>query len=361
MLGPYHNAYGVKRMIRFFTVVAPGDAGDLPYRYLRAFVAMDKPICVLPIGPATAMASERRWYELEKLFGAPIDMRTNIVCAPCGYPLGQRATARSMGGTGDLVKQEGRVQDVSLFPPELRVLLKNDVGELRDHDVEYVPPTAFGGLWTAGVQNIAIVLEGTASADEHELAFLAKYDLVICPSYETLKHLTDHNSIASRVHRAHVFTPADLTAVERDAFDCFTKMGGALVDTVGMTIIENNLRAAARTIVLLEDLCFASDGSATGVPSQVSGERLEITSRRLHAALMSKWRLRTSAQSAAANRRARKAATATSTSSWFHSLRRKVKWTWRSFTSRLAFWRRPRSRLAARSESSVSPDSNTSR
>ena len=44
-------------MLRFFCVVAPGAAGDIPAGYLEAFAATGIRIRALPIGPASARTS----------------------------------------------------------------------------------------------------------------------------------------------------------------------------------------------------------------------------------------------------------------------------------------------------------------
>jgi hypothetical protein len=55
----------------------------------------------------------------------------------------------------------------------------------------YVPATAFGGLWTKGVPNVAITaLSGKRLADK-EAYWLSRYDKVICPSFEDAEALSE--------------------------------------------------------------------------------------------------------------------------------------------------------------------------
>jgi len=191
-------------MIRFFLQVAPGEMGDVPYGYLRAIAQIDIPVRAIPIGPAAAMNAERRWYDLSRLFMEPMRIRAagelehvNVVCAPLGTMLGVRAPMRAMGGTGDLVKQEGGVTDVMHFPRDLKASL--GVVDAKTPDVVYEPATAFSGMWTKGYRNVAIItndfLEPVAMPSASELRMLGDYDLIIVgaegPSVQELRNHLD--------------------------------------------------------------------------------------------------------------------------------------------------------------------------
>lgn len=199
-------------MLRYFTLVAPGELGDVGYAYLRALEDTGLLVRALPIGPATAMASEKRWYDVGHLFTVPMAIPfVNVVCAPLGFLMGTRAPVASLAGTGDLAKQDGRVRDVMVFPEGARAAVAQLLGgsTAKAHeDVIYEPVTAFSGLHTAGAaKNIAIVIDSPPDPTEAELAALERYDWVFTPKHEdglVLKAL----GIRSVVH-----LPPDATAL----------------------------------------------------------------------------------------------------------------------------------------------------
>jgi hypothetical protein len=285
-------------MLRYFCVVAPGAAGDMGHAYLQALVATGIRVRALPIGGAAAMNAERRWYELGKLFTTPMAPFVNIVCAPPGLQLGTRTPMTAMGGTRDLVKQEGRTTDVMVFPPELRELL----GPQKDaSDIVYEPQTALAGLYTVGCKNVAIVYGG--APDAVELEVLGNYDLVI---------VTDPDAAGFRASKGQISSTA--LYVPPDA----TQLAGHLEEICGFgtsATMESSpaTDAPPATTWLRSDEWLASSSKS---PSSVTPDP--------------------SPQSLA---------TATSTSSRFRGIRSWAHRTWRSITRSLVFWRRSRKSL----------------
>src|SRR5271154_5548278 len=76
-------------MLRYFCRVAPGEMGDIGYRYLVELRRLSIATRALPIGPAAALGFERRWYDISSSFTVPMVIPfVNIVCAPLGMLMG---------------------------------------------------------------------------------------------------------------------------------------------------------------------------------------------------------------------------------------------------------------------------------
>ena len=115
--------------LRYFTVI--GD--PIGFLYLHAIAESPHGVTMAPIGPAFLMMPP--WNQCAHLFGkpvAPLEEIVNIVCAPRGLLMGAKF--------GD-----------------------------------YEPQTAFEGLYTDKVPNVAIVAPGGTG----DVETLAQYDLVV--------------------------------------------------------------------------------------------------------------------------------------------------------------------------------------
>jgi hypothetical protein len=293
-------------MLRYFCLVAAGQHGDLGYAYLRALEATSIRVRALPIGPASAIGTEKRWYELGGLFTTPMSIPfVNIVCAPCGLMLGTRAPMKALGGTSDLAKQDGQTRDVMVFPPELRAVL----GPQKDApEAVYEPQTAFSGLHTSSCSwNVAIVTDDfrddpssseslKVSLSESEVRALERYDQVICAHDGTARIL------ASRGVRAvHLAPPDD-----------------------ELEVLE------------LEGLCSPSDTTATTARSAATAARPAITWLRSTPSTASS--SRSPSSETRSPRQSRDTSTSTdSPSPGSESPPKSL--TWRSIIRRLAFWR----------------------
>ncbi len=201
-------------MIRYFCPAVPGPLGDLGYEYLRLLEATGIQVRALPIGPAVAIGGdERRWYDISHLFTTPMSLPyLNIVCAPAGMRLGTRAPMGAMNGTGDLASRgagDNDATEVMVFPPELRDALSSMGIAKRPAamDIVYEPQTAFSGLYTESVRNVAIVTD-VAQLDDDEIRWLRIYDLVICPTIAVMTELGDRG-LLELVYIPYLFNPAD--------------------------------------------------------------------------------------------------------------------------------------------------------
>lgn len=139
---------------------------DTGHAFLQALVERDIKVRALPIGPGGMFMAERRWFALSDAFTTLMSIPfINVVCAQAGELLGTTTPASTFAKSADL-------------PEELRRLLAADgfTPDGKSADVDYVPQTVFGGLYTVGCMNVAIV---TGMPDAHETAVLRKYNLVV--------------------------------------------------------------------------------------------------------------------------------------------------------------------------------------
>ncbi len=180
-------------MVRFFCVVGPTGLpiADTGHAFLRALVDQHIKVRALPIGAAGGFVTERRWYLLGSAFTQMMSIPyVNVVCANANTPMGDRAAASTFSKSDDL-------------PPELKAAL-GPMADSKSADVEYVPQTVFGGLFTVGVPNVAIVSDLPSEA---ELYVLGRYDLVLATDSAVWDYLNKHGVVARYV------TPPGLVAI----------------------------------------------------------------------------------------------------------------------------------------------------
>lgn len=150
--------------LRYYCQVTPG--ADTEYAYLRCLEGLGHGVRLLPIGTAYLQVPNipewRRWLEYAELLVAPMAMPyLNVVCSRPNVTLGVRMTgADFLPGAGS-------------------------------DEIVYDPSTAFGGLYTDGVPNIAIVSQGAKPPSEREIAALSRYELLACPTIEDSQALCD--------------------------------------------------------------------------------------------------------------------------------------------------------------------------
>lgn len=139
-------------LIRFYLVVQ--DAG---LEYLEALAAAKLRVKPCPIGPAFLTG---RWAALMELFNAPMPGQryVNMVCAPPSFPLGSPLRAD---------------------PCDPRSGTRTPGA--NDTEIVYKPSTAFAGLYTVGVPNVAVVLGHDRPSDD-EIVTLGKYNAVFTPT-----------------------------------------------------------------------------------------------------------------------------------------------------------------------------------
>lgn len=147
--------------VRFFCQAVAADS--IPFRYARA-LSESRPIRVVSIlGGMAAFTPGSVWYQHQDWFGGVIEgPYINVVCAPPGVLLGSPLRASEM------------------MPPQVAKLTGSPAD--APDEVVYTPQTAFCGLYTVGVPNLAITGVVPKPPRHHELACLRQYDTVVAPS-----------------------------------------------------------------------------------------------------------------------------------------------------------------------------------
>lgn len=284
-------------MVRYFCLVTDGDHGNDSHAYLEAFSRTTRAVRGIPIGHA-GISDEERWYEIGHLFMTPLAQPfVNVVCAPSGMLMGTRTPL-------DLSRAEDLPEDL---PLELRRVLDAGGGprpvRATPSDLIYIPQTAIAGLYTVGCPNVAIV-GADLVLDAREIAALARYDRVICPTLERTLALHYQG-----VHRA-IYLPPDPELLAR----------------------------------LIEEVC--ESGTTASTPSSLATDALRGTTSLRSIALAPRSRSSTSPredseESVTTRLRAPRRGTASSTDSSSaaeHSLTIRPSWPrrmWRSITRRL--------------------------
>lgn len=152
----------VKAQVRFFSLVMPNDT--FGFDYLEAIHQTGLGVKGCPIGPAFLMSPP--WAALMHLFmkGELADVYVNVVCCPPNIMMGQALRPTEMKpppGMGPPISTSDRA---------------------KTEEYVYRPQTAFSGLYTIGVANIAITTLRPKPPDPNEVIALSKYDAVLTAS-----------------------------------------------------------------------------------------------------------------------------------------------------------------------------------
>lgn len=154
--GVSYNPEAMSASIRYFCIVG----NQVAFEYLGAISTSISGVSAAPIGPMFLYVPP--WNAYAKLFGREVGMKfVNIVCALPGLSLGAR------------------------------VVFDED----RD-GTSYEPDTAFSGLYTVGVPNVAIVAGVNGQKEAAEVLNL--YNLVVCPTSD-IKQALDRDGIGAEV------------------------------------------------------------------------------------------------------------------------------------------------------------------
>lgn len=160
-------------MVRFYSVVAPGELGDFGYAYLRGLLDSGVSVRALPVGPSAALGTELRWWRISKAFTCPLTVPyINVICVRPGLMTGVRTPVASLGTMDDLPTD---------MPPALARHLAKSSKQAKQNSFVYEPQPVIQALFTVGCPNVAIVTT-TPQPSPLEVEALAKYDLVITPT-----------------------------------------------------------------------------------------------------------------------------------------------------------------------------------
>lgn len=142
--------------VRYHCFTAVMQEPILGLDYLRALAETTHDLQACPIGPA--FLSMAPWSTVSQHFMAPPpDRYINVVCAPPDLALGAPVSRRD-------------------------VAPRHQPGiSMMDSDTVYEPSTAFAGLYTVGVANIAITM-GLVEPSPTDKKALNRYDIVITPT-----------------------------------------------------------------------------------------------------------------------------------------------------------------------------------
>jgi hypothetical protein len=230
-------------MIRYFCLVARGEAGDTAYAYLEALANVGRKLRAQPIGMA-AFDCERRWWRAAHLFATSMTHTyVNVVCARPGLMLGTRMPVSALAATAVAKVPDGEGGTVVSDAQEPLSALERAIGgKIAPVDIVYQPETALVGLYTVGCTNVAITAPHPAPT-QGELMALARYDRVITSSDGDRQAIITMLMELGLRHDRVVHVPP-------------------LADRIG---------------ALLDDLC-GSATSASGVPSPASAAPRATTS-----------------------------------------------------------------------------------
>lgn len=212
-------------MIRYFCVVAPGAAGDVPFAYLEALAWTGYQVRAQAIGLAAFV--EHRWAHISHLFTTPMrHPYVNVVCAPPGLMLGTKLPAAALAPT----RAEGGAEALA----KLERAMGKPLEASGRSELIYHPESALVGLLTVGCKNVAITSSYPALSDA-ELLALRRYDLILTPGAidrevlaQRLLALSDDSGQIRQPPVVHVMPRAErLRALFDDLCESSTSATGA--------------------------------------------------------------------------------------------------------------------------------------